>query len=298
VSRPIAVTPELLAGWRLPHVGDDSDKEARGRVLVLAGGVQVLGATLLTGLAALRVGAGKLQIGAPRSLVPALALAMPEARVIPAAETTTGELAPQAAHELAEVLARCAAAVIGPGMLEESLAGELALRMAEAEGPAMVVDAAAMVGLAGEPRRAHAQGGRLVLTPHLGEMAALCGCEKAEVEADPMAAARATAKRLWAVVALKGPETLIVTPDGDAWRYRGRAVGLATSGSGDVLAGVIAGLLARGVPPAQAAVWGVYVHGAAGVRLSRRIGRLGFLARELLDEIAPVLNALEAKGRA
>jgi NAD(P)H-hydrate repair Nnr-like enzyme with NAD(P)H-hydrate dehydratase domain len=71
-------------------------------------------------------------------------------------------------------------------------------------------------------------------------------------------------------------------------------VGLATSGSGDVLSGIVAGLLARGAAPAQAAVWGVYVHGQAGVRLSRRIGRIGFLARELLDEIAPVLDALEA----
>jgi hydroxyethylthiazole kinase-like uncharacterized protein yjeF len=297
MSRPVEVTPELLAGWRPPHITGDSDKEARGRVLVLAGGAQVAGATLLTAVAALRAGAGKLQIGAPASLAVALALTIPEARVIPAAETATGELAPEAAHELAEALARCDAAVVGPGMMEEALAGELALRMAEAEGPAMVVDAAAMVGLAADPRRAHAQGGRLVLTPHLGEMAALSGCEKSEVEADPLAAARACAQKLWAVVALKGAETLIVTPEGEAWRYRGQAVGLATSGSGDVLAGVIAGLLARGASPAQAAVWGVHVHGQSGVRLSRRIGRLGFLARELLDEIAPTLNALEAGDR-
>jgi NAD(P)H-hydrate repair Nnr-like enzyme with NAD(P)H-hydrate dehydratase domain len=100
------------------------------------------------------------------------------------------------------------------------------------------------------------------------------------------------------VVALKGADTVVVTPEGSAWRHRGEAVGLATSGSGDVLAGVIAGLLARGAAPAQAAVWGVHVHGQAGVRLSRRIGRLGFLARELLDEIAPVLAELEGGGPA
>jgi hydroxyethylthiazole kinase-like uncharacterized protein yjeF len=271
----------------------DSDKEARGRVLVMAGGAQVAGATLLTAVAAMRAGAGKLQIGAPRSIASALALAIPEARVVPASETESGELSPEAAHELAESLAGCDAAVVGPGMLEEALAGELALRMAEAEGPAMVIDAAAMIGMAEDPRRAWAQGGRLVLTPHAGEMAALNGCDKAAVEADPLRAAREAAAKLNAVVALKGADTLVVSQDGRAWRHHGEAVGLATSGSGDVLAGVITGLIARGATPQQATVWAVHVHGQAGVRLSRRIGRLGFLARELLDEIAPVLDALE-----
>jgi hydroxyethylthiazole kinase-like uncharacterized protein yjeF len=293
MSAAIEVTPELLRGWRPPRISEESDKEARGRVLVLAGGAQVAGATLLTAIAALRAGAGKLQVGAPRSLATALALAIPEARVFPAAESDDGELAPEAAHDLADALARCDAAVLGPGMLDEGHAGELALRMAEGEGPAMVVDAAAMLGLAADPARARPQRGRLVLTPHAGEMAALTRRSKAEVAADPLAAARGAAARLKAVVALKGAETFIVTPDGAAWRHRGQAVGLATSGSGDVLAGIIAGLMARGASPAQATVWGVHVHGQAGVRLARRIGRLGFLARELLEEIAPVLHELE-----
>jgi hydroxyethylthiazole kinase-like uncharacterized protein yjeF len=293
VSEPVEITPELLSGWPLPAIGGDADKDARGRVLVLAAGAQVAGATLLTALAALRAGAGKLQIGAPRSLAQALALCVPEARVIPLPETASGELAPEAAGELAQSLRRCDAVVVGPGMLEETLAGELALRLAESEGPAMVVDAAAMPGLAAEPARARTQGGRLVLTPHFGEMAQLSGCDKAHIEADPLAAARALAARLDAVVALKSAQTLVVTPDGEAWRYVSQAPGLATSGSGDVLAGVITGMLARGASPAQAAAWGVHVHGQAGVRLSRRIARLGFLARELLDEIAPVIDALE-----
>jgi ADP-dependent NAD(P)H-hydrate dehydratase len=289
----VAVTPELLRGWPVPAIGDSTDKEARGRVLVLAGGAEVAGATLLTAIAALRAGAGKLQVGAPRSLAVPLALALPEARVIPATETQGAQLAAEAAGDLAGALAGCDAMVIGPGMLDEALAGELALRMAEAEGPAMVADAAAMVGLAADPVRARAKGGQLVLTPHAGEMAAMLGRPKAVVEAGPLAAAREAAARLQAVIALKGAVTFVVTPEGSAWRHSSEAVGLATSGSGDVLAGVITGLLARGASPAQAAVWGVYLHGQAGLRLSRRIGRLGFLARELLEEIAPVLDGLE-----
>jgi ADP-dependent NAD(P)H-hydrate dehydratase len=298
MSEPVPITAELLSGWRLPLIRDDSDKEDRGRVLVMASGRQVAGATLLAAIAALRAGAGKLQICAPASLATALALAIPEARVIPATETAEGELAPEAAQILGEALGRSDAAVVGPGMLDEAVAGELALRLAEAGGPALVVDAAAAVGLARDPARAAGQRGRLVLTPHLGEMAKLSGCEKAQVEADALAAGRAIAARFQAVVALKGAETIIVTPEGQAWRYEGQAVGLATSGSGDVLAGVIAGLIARGASPAQAAAWGVFVHGQAGLRLSERIGRLGFLARELLDEIAPVLNDLEASPAA
>jgi hydroxyethylthiazole kinase-like uncharacterized protein yjeF len=298
LSGPAEVTPQLLAHWRPPRLPDGGDKEDRGRVLVLAGGAQVAGATLLTGVAALRAGAGKLQIAAPRSLATPLALALPEARVIPAAETGEGELAAGAAQRLADTFAAADAGVVGPGMLDAAIAGELARRLAETEGPALVLDAAAAVGFADHGERPHAHDGRLVLTPHRGEMAALTGCPKAAVEEDPLAAARQVASRFRAVVALKGAETFVVTPDGQAWRHAADTPGLATSGSGDVLAGVIAGLIARGCAPAQATVWGVAVHAAAGARLARRIGRLGFLARELADEIAPALAALEAGASA
>ena len=294
MSGPIAVDDALLAGWRPPPIPDDSDKELRGGVMVLAGGAQVAGATLLTATAALRAGAGKLKIAAPASLAPGLALAMPEARVMPAPETPAGELSPEAADAIAESLQHSDAAVIGPGMLDEGAAGELALRLIEGEGPAMVVDAAAMAGLMDDPARAGRLHGRLVLTPHAGEMASLLDCSKEEVAADGVGLARRAAAALKAVSVLKGAVTVIVSPDGTAWRHAEGLAGLATSGSGDVLAGIIAGLMARGCSPAQAAVWGVAVHARAGRRLSARIARLGFLARELLGEIAPVLGELEA----
>ncbi|WP_395671166.1 NAD(P)H-hydrate dehydratase [Phenylobacterium sp.] len=292
MSAPTLVTPDYLAGWPPPAVSDQSDKEARGRVLVLAGGAEVAGATRLTGEAALRAGAGKLQIGAPASLARDLALALPEARVIGAPETLAGELAPEAAEVLADALANCQAAVIGPGMIDQRPAGELALRIVEAGGPPMVVDAAAMAALGDQPARTAARHGELVLTPHAGEMARLVGASKDEVCADPLAAARHAAAALQAVIVLKGARTVIVSPDGSAWRHDGGLAGLATSGSGDVLAGVIAGLIARGAPPVQAAVWGVAAHARAGARLSQRVARLGFLARELVDEVAPALAEL------
>ncbi|MCR5880855.1 NAD(P)H-hydrate dehydratase [Phenylobacterium sp. J367] len=292
MSAPERVTPALLAAWAPPPVPDDSDKEVRGRVLVLAGGAQVAGATLLTATAALRAGAGKLQIGAPAGLARSLALAMPEARVIAAPETADGELAPEAAETLGDCVARCDAAVIGPGMIEDAPAGELALRLVEAGGPPMVVDAAALSGLMADPDRAAARHGELVLTPHAGEMASLIGLPKDDILADPLGCARRAATACRAVVVLKGAATLIVSPDGTAWVHEGGLAGLATSGSGDVLAGVIAGLIARGCAPVQAAVWGVAAHARAGARLGERIAPLGFLARELLDELAPAIAEL------
>ncbi|RAK50724.1 NAD(P)H-hydrate dehydratase [Phenylobacterium deserti] len=294
MTAPVEVTPDLLQGWPLPTIPDDGDKEDRGRVLVLAAGAEVAGATLLTAVAALRAGAGKLQVGAPRSLAQPLAFAIPEARILPAAETDKGELSPDAADELKSALARSDAAVIGPGMLDEDAAGELTLRLLDGEGPPLVLDAAAMQGLPADPGRARALAGRMVLTPHAGEMAALTGRSKEDIAADPLSAARRLAADLKAVVIAKGACSYIVSPDGSAWRHESPTVGLATSGSGDVLAGIIAGLLARGASPAQAAVFGVYAHAQAGLRLSKRVGRMGFLARELLDEIAPVLCGLEA----
>jgi hydroxyethylthiazole kinase-like uncharacterized protein yjeF len=151
--------------------------------------------------------------------------------------------------------------------------------------PAAVIDAGALGA---------ATNGRAVLTPHFGEMAQLAGCSKEEVASRPAELARELARDRNVVVALKGATTYLVNPAGTLWVHRGGTIGLGTSGSGDVLAGVVAGLIAQGAQPDQAAVWGVVLHGAAGSRLTERIGPLGFLAREIADEI-PMLRALFAR---
>jgi NAD(P)H-hydrate repair Nnr-like enzyme with NAD(P)H-hydrate dehydratase domain len=140
----------------------------------------------------------------------------------------------------------------------------------------------------------HSLEGRAVITPHAGEMASCLKEDKAEITGDPGATARRAADLFRCVVALKGAETVIAAPEGEAYRSRAGNVGLATSGSGDTLGGLIAGLAARGAPPLQAAVWGVYLHARAGDRLARRIGPLGFLARELLGEIPGLMGKLAA----
>jgi NAD(P)H-hydrate repair Nnr-like enzyme with NAD(P)H-hydrate dehydratase domain len=123
-------------------------------------------------------------------------------------------------------------------------------------------------------------------------MASLLGADRADVEQNAAAYALEAAERFGAVVALKGAETWIAEPGGGLFHYAGGSVGLATSGSGDTLAGVVTGLAARGASASCAAVWGAYLHGAAGAALTRRMGRVGFLARELLAELPPLLQRM------
>lgn len=290
------ITRALLRALPLPQPDGDGDKEQRGRVLVVAGSVEVPGGALLAGIGALRAGAGKLQVATAASVAPHLGLALPEALVAGLPETPDGGVAPDAAKRLVGRAARCDAVLIGPGMMDEPAVGALTAALLNGladegadAGPCFVLDAAALVGLGGDPAPLHRHGGRVVLTPHAGEMAALLGCDRAAVDADPLDAARRAAARLRAVVVLKGGCTRIVSPQGEAWAYRDGPVGLATSGSGDTLAGILAGLLARGATPLRAAIWAVWLHGEAGNRLTRRHGPLGFLARELLAEIPAAL---------
>jgi ADP-dependent NAD(P)H-hydrate dehydratase len=161
--------------------------------------------------------------------------------------------------------------------------------LADPDRPPAILDAAAMAALNGSAAR---QPGGLILTPHAGETAHLLDADEDTIAADPVRAAREAAGRFSAVVALKGAETHVAAPDGAAYVFRGGTIGLGTAGSGDVLAGIIAGLTARGAAPVQAVVLGVHLHGAAGTRLARAQGPLGFLAREILVELPRLLTEL------
>ena len=186
---------------------------------------------------------------------------------------------------------RCDAVLIGPG--HAGRGGRVAALTAALLGgvgePAFILDAAALVGLRDLERPLRRHGGRVVLTPHAGEMAAPAW-DRAPSRSRPTRSARRGRRRpAPGRGGAEGGSTHIVTPQGEAWLFTHGHVGLATSGSGDTLAGVIAGLLARGASPLQAALWGVSLHGEAGTRLARVHGPLGFLARELLAEMPRIL---------
>jgi hydroxyethylthiazole kinase-like uncharacterized protein yjeF len=285
----------LLAKMPLPQPDSNGDKATRGQVLAVGGSMQVPGAILLAGVAALRAGAGMLQLATGAPLVAALGMAAPEALVVSLPVTRAGEIAGERAGRLLDRYAEKADGVLlGPGMLSERSALALLRSLVRKLGSeaTLVLDAEALVALAAEEGLLHSLQGRAILTPHAGEMATLLGIDKAEVDASPREAACVAAERYGAVVALKGPESWIASPGGELFHYDGGNVGLATSGSGDTLAGIVVGLAARGAEPEQAAVWGAYLHGAAGTALARRVGPLGFLARELLDEVPALLQRL------
>ncbi|MGJ9418611.1 NAD(P)H-hydrate dehydratase [Massilia sp. CMS3.1] len=299
------VSTQLLRDWPLPMPGAEGDKETRGHVLVLGGSREMPGAVILAATAALRAGAGKLTIATGASVAQLVALAMPEARVIGLAETEAGGFLPDAIAVLDPLADRVNAVLIGPGMQDEAAAAELVhglLERLHGSDTAVVLDACAMGTLlhapkGGAPGLAFRFQQPVILTPHCGEMAHLTGNDKTDIVAGPDALARASAAAWNAIVALKGARTVIASPQGTMWQHEGGNVGLAISGSGDTLAGIIAGLAARGATLEQAACWGVALHARAGERLAERMGVLGYLAREIPNEI-PALLEFIAGGEA
>ncbi len=298
-TEPIAITRDLMRDWPLPRPEDRQEatergKDSRGSVLVVGGSLEVPGAIILAGIAALRAGAGKLQIGTCRDVATAVAVAVPEARVLRLAQSETGDIDPEAADRLISAIQAVPAALLGPGMLDIPTVQELLHRvLPSVAGTSLVLDAGALAAVSDDSTILHPLNGQVVLTPHLAEMALMLGIDEDEVTGDPLGVAHRAARTARAVVILKGARSYITTPDGQAYCYADGPIGLATSGSGDTLAGVITGLLARGTEPAQAAVWGVYLHGSAGHHLAERCGKLGFLARELLAEIPGLMEELD-----
>jgi ADP-dependent NAD(P)H-hydrate dehydratase len=280
----------LLRGWPLP-APDGGDKNARGSIFVVAGAPQMPGAAILAATAALRAGAGKLQIGTCASVAAHVGAGVLEALVVAFDETPSGAISPVCAHAIADRANKADALAIGPGLVDETASAALIAGVTAVLHVPAVIDAAALACFAGRPDAIAHLDGRVVLTPHAGEMASMLGRERDEIERDPATFASDAAKRFNAVVILKGAATHIAQPDGTMYRKTCGDVGLATSGSGDTLAGIIGGLLARGAEPVQAAVWGVYLHGRAGEVLSERIG-MGFLAREIPGEIPSLMRAL------
>ncbi len=267
-------------------------------MLVIGGAPEMPGAVILAATAALRAGAGKLQIATTKSIAQLVAAEVPEARVFAVPETKGGAIAVSAAGELRARAAEVQSVVIGPGMIDErAVTRLLKILLPQLKVPTVVLDAAALACLAEDGKLLHALKGRAIITPHAGEMASILGEDKESITNDQLNTARRAASELRAVVALKGRETFIAAPSGETYCNRAGNVGLATSGSGDTLSGLIAGLAARGAAPLAAASWGVHLHARAGDRLARRMGRLGFLARELLAEVPALMAELSKPER-
>jgi len=287
-ARPVIVTPALLRDWPLPPTA--SSKYGRGQVLVVGGARSTPGAAMLAALASLRAGAGRLSLAVAESVAVALAVAIPESGVVGLPETATGSVRGEGADRLAGSLASSDAVLVGPGLDDADEAAALLRGLAPhvGEDTSVVLDAYALGVLPRLDDVVERLSGRLVLTPNTGEAERLLGRDIDS--ADLPDAVAEIARRYGAVVSCYGE---VAAPDGRRWQMSTGYAGLATSGSGDVMAGALSGLLARGADLAQATCWGTHLHAAAGDRLAARIGPTGFLARELLDELPVVLAELD-----
>lgn len=290
MMEPTPLDSAWIAANPPPVHGAGTTKNSRGRVLAIGGSRRVPGATLLTGEAALRAGCGKLQMATVAATALPLGVAVPESAVI-ALDEADGQIAGDGGAALGRALDVCDAAVVGVGIDDPDAAERVARRvLADAcDDAAILVDAGAIGGLCRCRAELGRFAGRVVITPHHGEMAVLTGLGTDAIAADPQRIACETARDYGIVVVLKDYDSWIAAPDGATLHYRGGGVGLATAGSGDVLAGAIAGLLSRGADPLTAAAWGVWLHGHAGRRLAARRGPIGFLAREIAAEFPALL---------
>ncbi|KQQ07321.1 ADP-dependent NAD(P)H-hydrate dehydratase [Rathayibacter sp. Leaf296] len=274
----------LLEGrWPLPEPG--GSKHARGDVVVVGGARKTPGAALLAGISALRVGAGRMTLCVAESVASATAVALPECGVVPLQESRTGSITGRGLEALEGELASADVALVGPG-LDDPKATAATLRALAPllrDVPAVHLDAFPLGVLPGQKRVARSLAGRLLMTPNTAEAERLLGAHVEDVET----AAVAIARRYEAVVSLFN---VVASPDGVLVHAEGEHPGLATAGSGDVLAGATAGLRARGLDGAGAAAWAVHLHTEADSRLTERIGAAGYLAREIPAEFPPLLR--------
>ena len=285
-TRAELVTPALLRSWQVSR--DAEGKDDRGTVLVVGGARRTPGAAILTGRTALRAGAGRLTLAVAEAAAVASAVSLPECGTVGLPEKGQRIDGSAAADALGADLETADVLVVGPGLDNAEDTADL-LRSISSKIPqdaAVVLDAYALGVLPGLPELGELLSGRLVLTPNRTEAARLLDTDEVQ---DADAAALEIARRYGAVVTSKGR---ITAPDGRAWEIPAGNPGLATSGSGDVLAGAVAGFLARGTTPDQAACWGTYLHAAAGDRLSSAKGPLSFLASELLEAMPQVMTEL------
>ncbi|KUK41374.1 MAG: Carbohydrate kinase, YjeF related protein [Clostridia bacterium 62_21] len=307
-GRRFLLTRELVASW-LPRRAPEAHKGIFGHVLVVGGSRGMVGAACMAAMAALRVGAGLVTLAVPRSLQDVAASKVTEAMTLGLPEGQEGHLGRTARDEIVHFLKRSGAVLaLGPvlGVHPETTALVCEL-LAEAEAPC-VVDADGLNALAAAM---HAEGsresaaadagvislpvrplGRLVLTPHPGEMARLLGVSSKEVQDDRLGTAERTAAGWNCTVVLKGARTVVAAPDGTTYVNATGNPGMATGGSGDVLTGAVAGLLAQGLEPVRAAAAAVYLHGRAGDLAAETKGQPGLIAGDILDRLPEAIKEI------
>jgi ADP-dependent NAD(P)H-hydrate dehydratase / NAD(P)H-hydrate epimerase len=273
----------------LPERDIDTHKRATGVVVVVAGSRDMTGAAHLVAEAAGRIGAGLVQVAVPRGILPTVQARLVETTFLSLPETPEGSVALPALGRVLDQLEGADALAIGPGLSSNAETAELVRQLVRDCPVPLVIDADGLNAFSGRAAELVDRKSDAVLTPHVGEFARLSGVSARELTEDRLTHARALSERTGAVTLLKGSRTLVATPDGVVRINPTGGPVLATAGSGDVLTGIIAGLIARGTEPADAAFAGAYVHGLAGVAAGRSSGE-GTLASDIARHVPEAVN--------
>ena len=289
------ITPGTLKNG-IPQRSATAHKGHTGHLLILAGSPGKTGAAALTAAAAMRTGAGLVTLGIPKSLNPVLETMVTEAMTVGLPETADGAL-DESAHESVISLMegkRCLA--IGPGLGTHASTGRLVGRLIEESPVPLVIDADGLNLIAAEPSVLSRRRSPIVLTPHPGEMASLSGHSTADIQDDRIGHARAFAERHQVHLVLKGAATVVARPDGTVFVNATGNPGMAAGGMGDVLTGLIAGLVTQGMEASAAAQTGVYLHGMAADRMAKKKAPVGYLATEVIDTLPEAMHELLTGG--
>ena len=261
----------------------DSNKGSFGHVLVIGGSVGKAGSVSMAGMAALRTGAGLSTVATAKSALSSVAGFYPELMTEPLAETDTGTIASSAHGRLEELLKTMTVVAIGPGISRDPHTATLVRSMVEHAAIPVVVDADGLNAFEHRSGELSGKGKTMVITPHPGEMARLLGCSTAEVQRDRLGVARKFAQEHQLIVVLKGHRTLVVQPDGETWVNLTGNPGMATGGTGDILTGMVAAMIAQHPKdPLMAACAAVYLHGLTGDVMRESKGEHSLVATDLL----------------
>lgn len=286
MSQPIILNLKTVLQM-LPTRTPESHKGSYGKVLAVCGSSPYRGAAVLSVMGALRTGAGLVTLAAPECVVAAAAARVPEAIFLPDA----------AQERILEEVSRSEVCLLGCGLSADADTAQLAKKALDASMGVVVLDAGALCSLADDISAitAFAQSQPLIVTPHPGEMARLCRCSVEDIEKERTSCALDFAISTGAITVLKGHETLIACPDGTLYENHTGNAGLARGGSGDILAGMIAGLAAQGMSAEHAAAAGVFLHGLSADRCAARLSMQGMLPSDILTDLCNIFLEKEQK---
>jgi NAD(P)H-hydrate epimerase len=288
LEKNVRLSTFLLAGpvlpnW-VPRRPPNAFKNLVGQILVIAGSRGFGGAARMTAVSALRAGAGLVVLAAPKSLIPSVEAATAEVIKLPLPEED-GAMSAAAIEHLQTRLHWAEVIALGPGLGTSPGAGEVVKHVLAEFSGTLVLDADGLNLLAGQRDLIRQAAGKIILTPHPGELSRLTGANKMAIASNPVAVARQTAEDLGQVLVLKGAPTVVASPTGEVFINSTGNAGMATGGSGDVLTGTIAGLAGQGLDPLRAALLGVYIHGLAGDLARARFGEWSLIAGDLVDHL-------------